>query len=156
MILRHALKLGLWSLVLMAALDSAGIARAQAPGPITKEEFSKAQLQPQAIPGPGVDAGQVRSQLMEIFQQYPPSVREVLQLDPLLMSNANYLTLYPRLAAFLSEHPEVAHNYVFFIGLPDEYNRNSRVAESFGRSMERIVTPMMVAGVVISMIGILA
>jgi hypothetical protein len=93
---------------------------------------------------------------MEIFQQYPPSVREVLQLDPVLMSNANYLTLYPRLAAFLSQHPEVAHNPVFFIGLPDEYNRNSRVAESFGRSMERIVTPMMVAGTVIAMIGILA
>jgi hypothetical protein len=72
------------------------------------------------------------------------------------MSNANYLTLYPRLAAFISQHPEVAHNPVFFIGLPDEYNRNSRVAESFGRSMERIVTPMMVAGVVIAMIGILA
>jgi hypothetical protein len=66
MILRHAIKLGLWSLVLIAVLGSAEIARAQAPGPITKEEFSRAQLQPQVSPGPGVDAGQVRNQLMEI------------------------------------------------------------------------------------------
>jgi hypothetical protein len=144
-------------MILIAALTaSAGIASAQPQGTPTKPEVLRNLAEAQSVPGPGVDAGQVRNQLMEIFQQYPPSVREVLQLDPVLMSNANYLTLYPRLAAFLSQHPEVAHNPVFFIGLPDEYNRNSRVAESFGRSMERIVTPMMVAGTVIAMIGILA
>lgn len=157
MILRYSRQLGLGSLVLFAALTtSAGIASAQPQGTPTKPEVLRNLAEAQSVPGPGVDAGQVRNQLMEIFQQYPPSVREVLQLDPVLMSNANYLTLYPRLAAFLSQHPEVAHNPVFFIGLPDEYNRNSRVAESFGRSMERIVTPMMVAGTVIAMIGILA
>jgi len=157
MILRYSRQLGLGALVLFAALTtSAGIASAQQQGTPTKPEVLRNLAEAQPVPGPGVDAGQVRNQLMEIFQQYPPSVREVLQLDPVLMSNANYLTLYPRLAAFLSQHPEVAHNPVFFIGLPDEYNRNSRVAESFGRSMERIVTPMMVAAVFIVMIGILA
>jgi hypothetical protein len=157
MILRYSRQLGLGTLILIAAFTAtAGIANAQPQGAPTKPEVLRNLAEAQAVSGPGIDASEVRNQLTEIFQQYPPSVHEVLQLDPVLMSNPNYLTLYPRLAAFLSLHPEIVHNPVFFLGLPDNYNRNSRVAESFGRSMERIVTPMMVAAVFITLIGILA
>ena len=37
-------------------------------------------------------------------------MREVLQLDPTLLWRADYLATYPGLAAFLEQHPEVAHN----------------------------------------------
>jgi hypothetical protein len=162
MTFRHSRQLTLRSLILIAALTgSAGVAVAQAPDPVTKQDLTKQDLlrnlaEAQAAQGLNADAGQIRNQLMGIFQQYPPSVREVLQLDPVLMSNANYLALYPRLAAFLSQHPEIAHNPVFFIGLPEQYENRPRDDESFGRNMERIIDPLMVAAVIISLIGILA
>ena len=40
----------------------------------------------------------------------------MLRLDPSLMTNPDYLAPYPKLVAFLAEHPEVAHGPVFFLG----------------------------------------
>jgi hypothetical protein len=62
------------------------------------------------------DAREVHNRLNEIFRQYPPSVREVLRLDPTLLNRADYIVNYPMLAAFLEQHPEIAHNPSFFIG----------------------------------------
>jgi len=158
MIFRHLVRPVLWGLVLMAALTgSAGVAGAQDPEAVTKQELLRnlAQAQAQVAQGLNADAGQIRNQLMGIFQQYPPSVREVLQLDPVLMSNANYLALYPKLAAFLSQHPEVAHNPVFFIGLPENYEPRSRNEESVGRSISYIIEPLALASVVIVLFSIL-
>ena len=63
------------------------------------------------------DARETREQLNEIFtKQYPPSVREVLRIDPTLMYRPDYIANYPMLAAFLEQHPEIAHNPSFFIG----------------------------------------
>src|SRR6185369_2042648 len=159
MTFRHLVRPVLWGLVLIAVLTgSAGVAGAQDPEAVTKQELLRnlAQAQAQVAQGLNADAGQIRNQLMGIFQQYPPSVREVLQLDPVLMSNANYLALYPKLAAFLSQHPEVAHNPVFFLGLPEKYDNNNYRDDSFGRNMERIIDPLMVATVIISLFAILS
>ena len=158
MILRYSRRLGLGALVLFAALAvSARTAGAQGPEVVTKQDLLRnlAQAQAQAAQGLNADAGQIRDQLMGIFQQYPPSVREVLQLDPVLMSNANYLALYPKLAAFLSQHPEIAHNPVYFIGLPENYERRSRDGESVGRSISYIIEPLAVASVIIVLFSIL-
>jgi hypothetical protein len=54
--------------------------------------------------------------LHEILDQYPPSLAQVLRLDPSLITKADYVEPYPTLAAFLAQHPEVAHNPVFFLG----------------------------------------
>src|SRR5471032_2198450 len=61
-------------------------------------------------------ARDTRDSLHEIFEQYPPSVAQVLRLDPSLLTKPEYLAPYPTLAAYLAQHPEVAHNPVFFIG----------------------------------------
>jgi hypothetical protein len=50
------------------------------------------------------------------MQQYPPSLVEVLRLDPSLLTNPAYLAPYPALAEFLDQHPEIAHNPGFFVG----------------------------------------
>ena len=50
------------------------------------------------------------------MQQYPPSLVEVLRLDPSLLTNPAYLEPYPALAEFLGQHPEIAHNPGFFVG----------------------------------------
>jgi hypothetical protein len=76
------------------------------------------------------DARETRDRLNEIFtQQYPPSVREVLRIDPTLMYRADYIANYPMLAAFLEQHPEIAHNPSYFIGERrfDEQNNNPRI-----------------------------
>jgi hypothetical protein len=61
-------------------------------------------------------AQETRDKLRELLNQYPPSLPEVLKLDPSLLTNQTYLATYPRLSAFLAQHPEVAHNPSFFVG----------------------------------------
>ena len=96
------------------AVTEAGQARPPAPSrpaaPARPEE---------AVPPPAVDersARDTRERLREIFEQYPPSVAQVLRLDPSLLTKPDYLAPYPTLASFLTQHPEVAHNPVFFLG----------------------------------------
>jgi len=62
------------------------------------------------------NARDTRERFHELLRQYPPSLAEVLRFDPSLMSNQSYLTPYPSLAAFLAQHPEVAHNPGYFVG----------------------------------------
>src|SRR2546428_11310379 len=59
------------------------------------------------------NARETRERLSQILDQYPPSLREVLRLDPSLLTNDAYLAPYPALAAFLAQHPQVAHNPAF-------------------------------------------
>ncbi len=61
-------------------------------------------------------ANQTRQQLEQIFERYPPEVGRVLKLDPSLINNPEYLATYPMLAAFIGQHPEIAHNPGYFLG----------------------------------------
>jgi hypothetical protein len=81
----------------------------------------------QARPAPGAEAPDVtaasqesaadaRDRLRQLLDEYPPSVAQVLRLDPSLLTRSDYLATYPKLAAFFAQHPEVAHNPVFFLG----------------------------------------
>jgi hypothetical protein len=82
----------------------------------------QAQVPPQSH-GFEQNAEQTRRELDQILRDYPPSVHVVLQLDPSLLTNQDYLQLYPKLAQFLAEHPEVAHNPRFFVGEPEDNSR---------------------------------
>ena len=62
-------------------------------------------------------AQQTRERLREVLSQYPPSVGQVLRLDPSLLERADYLAAYPALAAFLAQHPAIAHNPGYFLGI---------------------------------------
>ncbi len=82
-----------------------------------------AAAQPAAQPAPQVivddqSAQRTRERLRQIFEQYPPSLSQVLRLDPSLLTRPDYVAPYPTLAAFLAQHPEIAHNPVFFLGEP--------------------------------------
>jgi len=142
----------------MGILVLAATAMAQPPQvqvvPATSDN-AKFVVQSQAVPGLDADARAVRGQLMGIFQQYPPSVRQIFQLDPTLLTNANYLAMYPGLAAYLAKHPEIAHNPSYFIGSPENYGYGGYQDDSVGRSIARIIEPLAVAAVVITMISIL-
>jgi hypothetical protein len=80
------------------------------------------QVRPAPVPmvPPAADSGQTRDQLREVLSQYPPSVSDVLRIDPSLLASDAYLTNYPALASFLAAHPEVAHNPSYFVGTENQ------------------------------------
>jgi len=80
---------------------------------------SRAEAAPPPAPASLFDdqnASQTRDRLREVLNQYPPSVGQVLRLDPSLMGRPEYLGNYPALAAFLAQHPAIAHNPSYFLG----------------------------------------
>ena len=85
------------------------------PHPQQAAQVAAPQTAP-VTPISSLDAEQTRRQLEQLMRQYPPSLWDVLRNDPSLLTNDHYLATYPMLAAFLGEHPEVAHNPAFFIG----------------------------------------
>jgi hypothetical protein len=113
-------------MILLAGLPAAAGAGQAKPAQVRTAESVPAQAQAP----PAVDertARDTRERLREIFEQYPPSVAQVLRLDPSLLTRPDYLALYPTLATYLAQHPEVAHNPVFFLGGPfngQEYQGN--------------------------------
>jgi hypothetical protein len=108
-------KMAVLTLMLLAALPAAGAAGQAKPAPVRP---GPAEAVPPAPPA-AVDeqtARDTHQRLREIFNQYPPSVAQVLRLDPSLLTKPDYLAPYPTLAAYLAQHPEVAHNPSFFLG----------------------------------------
>ena len=96
--------------VLLAAVPVAA-QRQSAPSPATAPPAQA----PQVIVDRDQSADQTRDRLLQILENYPPTVGRVLKLDPSLLNSPAYLAPYPALAAFLAQHPEVAHNPDFFL-----------------------------------------
>jgi len=77
-------------------------------------------------------AEQTRSQLEIILEKYPPAVGRVLKLDPSLMTNQAYMTPYPALSAYITQHPEVAHNPGYFlenVNSPNQYFNDPKMRQ---------------------------
>lgn len=100
------------------------------------------------------DANETRQRLNEIFRTLPPAIEEVLQRDPSLLTRSDYLMPYPRLVAFLQQHPEIALNPTFFLGTPFMRDRDPGA-----RSMELVddifdgISVMAVLGTVLGFIA---
>ena len=105
----------LFAALLAAALLPAGAAAQTRPAAPRAPEAPVAP----AAPVDEQTARDTRDRLHQILEQYPPSVSQVLRLDPSLLGKPDYLSPYPTLAAYLTQHPEVAHNPVFFLGAPN-------------------------------------
>jgi hypothetical protein len=69
---------------------------------------------------PTANAHETRGELFELLQKHPPSLAQVLRLDPSLLTQAEYLDTYPELQAFLVQHPEIVRDPVFFLGRPPD------------------------------------
>jgi hypothetical protein len=105
--------------VLLAALIAAPSAAQEAPRPLaprTPEAPRQPRLPPELLTRDDGNAPETQRRLYELLQAYPPSLGQVLSLDPTLLTNQAYLDPYPALAAFLAQHPEIAHNPGFFLG----------------------------------------
>lgn len=88
--------------------------RQQVPGPAPRDVTAVST-------GAQMDADEMRRALEVVLQQYPPSLPRILKMDPTLLGNENYLQPYPQLAAFLKQHPDVAHNPAYFFA---QYGEN--------------------------------
>jgi hypothetical protein len=62
------------------------------------------------------DAQRTRDEFTQLMQHYPPSLRNVLALDPALLDNQAYLAPYPALVSFLTAHPEISRNPRYYVG----------------------------------------
>ena len=62
------------------------------------------------------DAQRTREELTQLLEHYPPSLRNVLALDPALLDNQSYLAPYPALVSYLTSHPEISRNPRYYIG----------------------------------------
>lgn len=110
---------------LLPWIAGAPLAEAQAPArpaPTAPATPAAPSVPPPAVVTPStldeVDARETRQKLQEIFRALPPAIEEVLQRDASLLTRADYLAPYPRLVAFLQQHPEIALNPTFFLGTP--------------------------------------
>lgn len=105
-----------------AVPNSCTLAQAQTTAPA--QPSAPAAARPgAATPAPVVedgDANDIRRDFIDVMRRYPPSLGQVLKLDPSLLSNEGYLQSYPALAAFLADHPNVRHNPSYFLQHVDE------------------------------------
>lgn len=103
-------------------LAGAVVAQATPAPPSSRAAAARPEATTSAAPAAPVaplqpyDANETREQLGTILRQYPPSVADVLRIDPSMLGNQDYLSTYPALAAFLTQHPEIAKNPAFFVG----------------------------------------
>ncbi len=111
--IRRPLTFALLPLAFSAQL---GTAHAQTPRPATTAPAPVTQPAAVVLPDNPVEARETRELLLEVLRQYPPSLAEVLRLDPSLITSDQYVTTYPGLAAFVARHPEVARNPAYFFG----------------------------------------
>jgi hypothetical protein len=109
------------ALLAVLAAGAAGPAvaaqEAQPPTPAPRALRPARGQEPRVPVAPVYDgnAQETQQRLQELLRQYPPSIGEVLSLDPTLLANQAYLEPYPQLSTFLSQHPEIAHNPSYFL-----------------------------------------
>jgi hypothetical protein len=125
-------------------------ATAQAPAPVEP-------AQTVALPADPVEAREVRDRLHELLRQYPPSLAEILRLDPSLLTSDAYVATYPALRAFVAQHPEVVRNPAYFFGTEhvrswEDYGPRAEAVRVWGRVVEGFqiftVMSLVVGGIV--------
>lgn len=73
---------------------------------------------PSAAPQPAMelpDAERTKQELGRLLYHYPSNLRDVLGLDPTLLTNQAFLQPYPALTGFVAAHPEIAHSPAFYV-----------------------------------------
>jgi hypothetical protein len=123
--------------ILAAALLTSLVAAGPAMGqPIVARTAQQPGIAP---PVDELSARDTQQRLEQLLRGYPPSLRRVLQLDPALLTNEAYLAPYPALALFVAQHPDIVHHASFYLGQPDNENREDSRSRAI-RGMVDIVS----------------
>jgi hypothetical protein len=91
------------------------------------------------FPAGAPDARETRDALRAVLAQYPPTLAQVLRLDPTLLTRPDYVASYPALATFLTEHPEVARSPAYFFGDPPFFRGPDTVRSEAVRSIQDVM-----------------
>jgi hypothetical protein len=136
-------------IALLFASSIAVSAAAQAPATATSTSATTNTIVTDA------DSHETREAFDSVLRRYPAEVSRVLKLDPSLMTNQTYLANYPALAAFLAQHPEVAHSPAFYlerVSIPEDGRMESsreRVVRSAVQGFAVLTVFALFAGVLI-------
>lgn len=125
-VLRCAATRTIFGVLCLAAAPSpvcAQRATAATPGAVVAPPTASPQAFAVVDDGREQSADEVRNQLNNLLQDHPPAVREVLQREPALLGNVDYLAPYPRLAAYVTAHPEIGRSPAYFLGEPHRFDR---------------------------------
>src|SRR5262245_26836022 len=95
------------------------------------------------------NANETRMIVQGILRQYPPSLADVLRIDPSLLENEAYMAPYPNLATFIRQHPEIARNPSFFLGSYQDRDRYDTPERRSSRMFEEVM-----AGVAAFSVGV--
>jgi hypothetical protein len=96
-----------------------------------------------------------RADLRRLLERHPPNLVAVLQLDPALLSDQAYLAPYPELRAFLASHPEVSRNPSFFVGNPDQLERDADPRAMAFRAWDRAFEMVSMTTIFVTLMGVL-
>ena len=146
------------ALTALAAAPAAGwAAQSRTTPPVPQAAPAPVQ---QAVPALDENARDTRERLHQILDQYPPTLGQVLRLDPTLLTRADYLAPYPTLAGFLAAHPEIAHNPTFFVGqavdrYTPEYNTRTQAMREIQEAFVGLLVFCGLMGVVGSIVYLL-
>jgi hypothetical protein len=92
-------------------------AQQPAPAPPAVQQPGGALLNPTRLAvAADQDANETRQLLRRVLEQYPPTVTQIIALDPSLLGNAAFMAAYPQLTAFVAEHPQVTRNPGYYFG----------------------------------------
>lgn len=97
------------------------------------------------------DSTVVRQQFHELLHRHPPQVGRVLKMDPQLFNNASYLATYPALAAFITQHPEIAHTPAYYLEgvyIPGDHRPDTASERIWREMMEGIGIFFVITGIV--------
>src|SRR5687767_12657540 len=75
-------------------------AAAQSPQPVEARQVPPG---PATQTAPARDAEETRRTFYQVLEQYPPALGYVLRLDPTLLTNPAYLSVYPSVASFVAQ-----------------------------------------------------
>ncbi|HEX2254468.1 MAG TPA: hypothetical protein VHQ65_14460 [Thermoanaerobaculia bacterium] len=130
-----------------AAVESPVVVPVSDSGPESDAAPGAAEQSPAtsgAVAEPAGGNHEVRTNLHALLRDHPPELRQLLTLEPALLSNAEFLTRYPELAAFLAGHPEIRRNPHFYLP-PYETARRSPLLADIAEMMTVFASFLLVA-----------
>jgi hypothetical protein len=85
------------------------------------------------------NAQRTKDELARLLEHYPPTLRNVLSIDPSLLSNQAFLAPYPALSNFLNAHPEIPRSPSFYVGdIYSDRRFNRDQSSESSRAWERV------------------
>jgi hypothetical protein len=86
---------------------------------------------PATPPAGSQTSNDIHQEFSRLLRQHPPELATILGLDPTLLSNDAFLSGYPELSRFVTQHPEVRRNPRFYLSEFDSGDGRNNMMENF-------------------------